>query len=81
MMGSIVVALALLLPDRLPSLIVKEGSEQDMIRYHMGLGMWMRNNWGLWGGSRLAKESWRTFDAESEPALELLRLCKEATKS
>ncbi|MBS1796836.1 MAG: hypothetical protein JSS81_23625 [Acidobacteria bacterium] len=27
----------------------------DMIRYHMGLGMWMRNNWGLWGGSRLQK--------------------------
>lgn len=23
--------------------------------YHMGLGMWMRNNWGLWGGSRLQK--------------------------
>ncbi len=27
----------------------------DMIRYHMGLGMWMRNNWRLWGGSRLQK--------------------------
>ncbi len=27
----------------------------DMIKYHMGLGMWMRNNWGLWGGSRLQK--------------------------
>lgn len=27
----------------------------EMIRYHMGLGMWMRNNWGLWGGSRLQK--------------------------
>lgn len=25
----------------------------DMIRYHIGLGMWMRNNWGLWSGSRL----------------------------
>ena len=34
---------------------MKEGSEQNMIQYHMGLGMWMRNNWGLWGGSRLAK--------------------------
>jgi hypothetical protein len=21
----------------------------------MGLGTWLRNNWGLWGGSRLAK--------------------------
>ena len=26
-----------------------------MIKYHLGLGMWMRNNWGLWGGSRLQK--------------------------
>jgi len=37
----------------------KEMSElpkrSDMIQYHMGLGMWMRNNWGLWGGSRLQK--------------------------
>lgn len=24
-------------------------------KYHMGLGLWMRNNWGLWGGSRLQK--------------------------
>ena len=28
---------------------------EDMIRYHLGLGTWMRNNWGLWGGSRLSK--------------------------
>lgn len=28
---------------------------EDMIKYHMGLGMWIRNNWGLWGGSRLQK--------------------------
>lgn len=26
-----------------------------MINLHMGLGMWLRNNWGLWSGSRLAK--------------------------
>jgi hypothetical protein len=26
-----------------------------MIAYHLGLGMWMRNNWGLHGGSRLYK--------------------------
>jgi hypothetical protein len=30
-------------------------SRKDMIAYHMGLGTWMRNNWGLWGGSRLQK--------------------------
>jgi uncharacterized protein DUF6794 len=28
---------------------------KDMILYHLGLGTWMRNNWGLWGGSRLQK--------------------------
>lgn len=34
---------------------MKTGTEDDMIQYHFGLGMWMRNNWGLWGGSRLSK--------------------------
>jgi hypothetical protein len=28
---------------------------ENMIGYHLDLGMWMRNNWGLWGGSRLQK--------------------------
>lgn len=28
-------------------------NEGEMSRYHFGLGMWIRNNWGLWGGSRL----------------------------
>jgi hypothetical protein len=32
-----------------------KASHGDMIEYHMGLGMWLRNNWGLWGGSRLQK--------------------------
>ena len=40
-------------PDLLKEM--REGSERNMIQYHMGLGVWMRNNWGLWGGSRLAK--------------------------
>ena len=26
---------------------------QAMSQFHFGLGMWLRNNWGLWGGSRL----------------------------
>jgi len=34
---------------------IRTGSESDLVRYHMGLGMWMRNYWGLWAGSRLAK--------------------------
>ncbi|UCF81461.1 MAG: tetratricopeptide repeat protein [Acidobacteriota bacterium] len=27
----------------------------DTVMYHFGLGMWMRNNWGLWAGDRLAQ--------------------------
>jgi hypothetical protein len=30
-------------------------AKRDMVQYHMGLGMWMRNTWGLWAGSRLQK--------------------------
>jgi hypothetical protein len=30
-------------------------SRDDMIQYHFGFGMWLRNRWGLWGGSRLQK--------------------------
>lgn len=30
-------------------------SERDMARYHLGLGMGMRNSWGLWGGGPLAQ--------------------------
>ncbi len=29
------------------------GKPEDMIQYHHGLGMYLRNNWGLWGGSKL----------------------------
>lgn len=32
---------------------IKVDPEKDMILYHRSLGMWMRNNWGLWSGSRL----------------------------
>jgi hypothetical protein len=34
---------------------MKEGTEQEMIQYHRSTGMWIRNNWGLWAGSHLAK--------------------------
>ena len=30
-------------------------SEEEMIEYHFGAGMGMRNSWGLWGDSPLAK--------------------------
>lgn len=34
---------------------IKQKSERDIIFYHDNLGRWLRNNWGLWGGSRLFK--------------------------
>ncbi|WP_313032320.1 DUF6794 domain-containing protein [Soonwooa sp.] len=35
---------------------MKKLSENDFTAsLHFGLGMWMRNNWQLWGGSRLSK--------------------------
>ncbi|MDP3510527.1 MAG: WG repeat-containing protein [Candidatus Melainabacteria bacterium] len=30
-------------------------SKAEMTGYHHGLGMWLRNNWGLWKGSRLSQ--------------------------
>lgn len=32
---------------------IREGSEEDLVMHHFGLGLWLRNNWGLWGDSRL----------------------------
>jgi hypothetical protein len=34
---------------------IKTHPKNDMILYHLGLGMWLRNNWGLWVNSRLAQ--------------------------
>lgn len=35
---------------------VKQWTEDKFsARAHLGFGMWMRNNWQLWGGSRLSK--------------------------
>ncbi len=33
----------------------KAGGRDVVIDQHFGLGLWIRNNWGLWGGSRLAQ--------------------------
>lgn len=46
--------------DRMLSEIDKKeiqelSKREDTLKFHMGLGLWMRNNWGLWGGSRLQK--------------------------
>lgn len=42
---------------------IKAGTEQDMFEYQLGWGAWLRNNWGLWKGSRLAV--W--FEAQGVP--------------
>jgi hypothetical protein len=34
---------------------MKADKDSTFLSYHFGIGMWMRNNWGLWAGSRLAK--------------------------
>ncbi len=34
---------------------VMRTTEDGMIKYHRGLGTWLRNNWGLWKGSRLSE--------------------------
>lgn len=46
--------LATLLPANELERIRQMPSETDMSVYHFGIGMWMRNNWGLWQGGRLA---------------------------
>jgi hypothetical protein len=39
--------LLVLLPDSVVQ-HMRAGSEANMVSYHFGLGMWMRNYWGLW---------------------------------
>jgi hypothetical protein len=35
--------------------IIKMTEDEFIGRYHMGTGLWMRNNWVLWEGSRLSR--------------------------
>lgn len=44
----------LLSPQDLRTIKNYENSN-EMIKLHFGLGLWIRNNWGLWCGSRLQK--------------------------
>jgi len=34
---------------------IRNATEDDLSLEHFGLGLWMRDNWGLWGRSRLAE--------------------------
>lgn len=42
-----------ILNDTIKNDIKRKNSEIELAEYHMGLGRWMRNSWGLWSGSRL----------------------------
>lgn len=41
--------------DSTKTKLMKLTEDEFSGRLHMGFGMWMRNNWQLWGGSRLSK--------------------------
>lgn len=42
-----------LLNDSTKLLIKEKNTFFDLAEYNMGIGSWIRSNWGLWGGSRL----------------------------
>jgi hypothetical protein len=35
---------------------IRACEEVNLFRHHFGLGMWMRNNWGLWSAESLLKQ-------------------------
>ena len=48
------VELKKMLPQKIQQ-AMQATTEDNMIYYHDGLGRWLRNNWGLWGGSQLSE--------------------------
>jgi len=49
------IQLDIMLPEKSKTEIKNLKSRKETIKYHHGLGMRLRNSWGLWGGSRLQK--------------------------
>lgn len=45
---------SLLGPDQAEQVRSMDSEDEFSASAHFGLEMWLRNNWGLWGGSRLA---------------------------
>lgn len=41
--------------DSIKTQVRKMTEDEFTANAHFGIGMWMRNNWRLWGGSRLSK--------------------------
>ena len=44
---------------------IRESAKDETVRYHLGIGMGIRNEWGLWGGSELAR--WFNAKGVSHP--------------
>ncbi|GHS89587.1 hypothetical protein FACS1894201_10950 [Bacteroidia bacterium] len=51
-----VIQLTKILPDTTQQEILSMTEEKFLEGSHFGLGMWIRNNWGLWRGGKLAKD-------------------------
>jgi len=51
-----VIQLTKILPDTTQQKILLMTEQEFLGGSHFGLGMWIRNNWGLWRGGELAKE-------------------------
>lgn len=45
--------LKMYIPDSIVEQIKGMSEQEFTSSFHLGFGMWIRNNWGLWGGSRL----------------------------
>jgi len=51
-----VIQLTKILPDTTQQEVLSMTEKEFLGGSHFGLGMWIRNNWGLWRGGELAKE-------------------------
>jgi len=51
-----VIQLTKILPDTTQQKILAMTEDEFLGGFHFGLGMWIRNNWGLWRGGELAKD-------------------------
>jgi hypothetical protein len=38
---------------------IRQMAESELIGLHFGMGLWIRNNFGLWGGNERLRESCR----------------------
>ena len=51
-----VIQLTKTLPDSTQQKVLSMTEDEFLVGSHFGLGMWIRNNWGLWRGGTLAKD-------------------------